>query len=55
LNVCANYWPVLSTMTRGAPCLVVDAADEPEDEFELLQAATPIARMVAAARAFTVL
>jgi len=27
----------------------------PEDEVELLQAAAPIARMVAAARAFTVL
>jgi hypothetical protein len=35
--------------------LEVDAAVELEDELELLQAAAPIARMVAAARAFTVL
>jgi hypothetical protein len=33
----------------------VDDDVVPEDELELLQAATPIARMVAAARAFTVL
>jgi hypothetical protein len=33
----------------------VDVEVEPDDEPELLQAATPIARMVAAARAFTVL
>jgi hypothetical protein len=35
--------------------LEVDVELLPEDEVELLQAATPIARMVAAARAFTVL
>jgi hypothetical protein len=35
--------------------LDVDVVPEEEDEPELLQAATPIARMVAAARAFTVL
>jgi hypothetical protein len=35
--------------------LEVDAGVEPDDEVELLQAAAPIARMVAAARAFTVL
>jgi hypothetical protein len=33
----------------------VEVEVEVEDEPELLQAATPIARMVAAARAFTVL
>jgi hypothetical protein len=48
---------VLSTTTSGAPIADadVDELELVEDELELLQAATPIARMVAAAMAFTVL
>jgi hypothetical protein len=45
----------LSTTTSGAPWATDDVDEWPEDEPELLQAATPIARMVAAARVLIVL
>ena len=55
LKVWANTCPVLSTTTSGGPILAVEVFGVLEDDPELLQAATPRARMVAAARAFTVL
>jgi hypothetical protein len=42
-------------MTSGGPVLVLDVEVFDDVEPELLQAATPMARTVAAARAFTVL
>jgi hypothetical protein len=46
---------VLSTTTSGGPILAVDVFEVLDDEPELLQAATPMARTVAAASVFTVL